>query len=270
MNQTDDRPIGLFDSGIGGLTVLRALMSALPNESFVYLGDTARLPYGSKSPSTIERYLKQNVRFLCELDVKAVVVACNSASTVLLRSNLEFHTPIYNVITPGAQAAVQMTKNKKIGVLGTKATVSAQAYVKSLHQLDPSLTVYQQACPLLVPLVEEGWENDPLTNLVIYRYLQPVLQCGVDTIILGCTHYPALRSAISRVTGPNVHLVDSADTITQTFKSDLSSGKLEASLNAKPLRVMTSDSSPGFREVAARLMHPHAVPEPETVEIGTV
>jgi glutamate racemase len=265
----DARPIGLFDSGIGGLTVLKSLISALPQESFLYLGDTARLPYGSKSPATIERYLKQNIRFLSEQNVKAVVVACNSASTVLLDQTSKFEIPVYNVIEPGAETALRHSRQKRIGVLGTKATVGAKAYVRSLHALDSSAVVFQQACPLLVPLVEEGWENDPLTNLVIYRYVTPIVQAGVDTIILGCTHYPALQEGIARVVGPGVTLVDSAQAIAGLIRSDLASGKLKASQNAEPLRIMTTDVSPSFVEVATRLMHPITIPNLIAVDIGT-
>ncbi|RYZ63622.1 MAG: glutamate racemase, partial [Proteobacteria bacterium] len=161
----DDRPIGLFDSGIGGLTVLKTLLGDFPNESFLYLGDTARLPYGSKSAQTIERYLIQNIDFLASRNVKAVVVACNSASTVLLGTTLTFPVPVYNVIEPGAERALKATSGKRIGVLGTKATVAAKSYVNALHARDASVEVFQQACPLLVPLVEEGMEEDPITNL---------------------------------------------------------------------------------------------------------
>lgn len=265
----DARPIGLFDSGIGGLTVLKSLVSALPQESFLYLGDTARLPYGSKSPATIERYLKQNIRFLIEQNVKAVVVACNSASTVLLDQTSKFEIPVYNVIEPGAETALQHSRQKRIGVLGTKATVGAKAYVRSLHARDSSAVVFQQACPLLVPLVEEGWENDPLTNLVIYRYVTPIVQAGVDTIILGCTHYPALQEGIARVAGPGVTLVDSAQAVANLIRSDLASGKLKASQSAEPLRIMTTDVSPSFAQVAARLMHPITIPNLIAVDIGT-
>lgn len=268
--KTDDRPIGLFDSGIGGLTVLKSLMTALPQETFVYLGDTARLPYGSKSPSTIDRYVRQNIRFLTDMDVKAIVVACNSASTVLLGvSRDEFPIPVYNVIEPGAATALSVTKSKRIGVLGTKATVSARAYVKTLLQLEPNATVFQQACPLLVPLVEEGWEDDPLTNLVIYRYLTPILQNGIDTLIMGCTHYPALRQGIAKVAGSHVQLVDSADAIAKAITEDIAQGRLHAGRTRAPLKVMTTDVSPSFSEVATRLMHPIGIPPLEEVDIGT-
>lgn len=265
----DERAIGLFDSGIGGLTVLKHLISAFPNESFVYLGDTARLPYGTKSAETIERYLIQNVQYLISRDVKAVVVACNSASTVLLRKNLNFTIPVYNVIEPGAQAALQTSVNRRIGVLGTRATVQAEAYVKALKKIDPNVYVVQQACSLLVPLVEEGWEDDPLTNLVIHRYVHPVLDHGIDTLILGCTHYPVLQAGMRRVVGPHIQLIDSPVAIASQLAEDFKTGALGVSSQSKSLQLLSTDASPSFMEVATRLMRPHAIPPLETVDIGT-
>ena len=264
----DDRPIGLFDSGIGGLTVLRSLMTQLPSESFIYLGDTARLPYGNKSPATIERYLTQNIHFLERQGVKAVVVACNTASTVLLDRKMDFNVPVYNVIEPGAQAALKASSGKRIGVLGTKATVAAKAYVNAILKLEGGAQVFQQACPLLVPLVEEGWEDDPLTNLVIYRYVNPILQNGIDTLILGCTHYPALRGGIGRVAGPNIQLVDSAEAIAFAITQDMGTGRISPSSQRTELKLLTTDVSPSFVEVATRLMRPHAIPALQEVDIG--
>jgi glutamate racemase len=271
-SSVDDRPIGLFDSGIGGLTVLRSLMDSLPEESFVYLGDTARLPYGSKSPQTIERYLQQNIRFLSGLGVKAIVVACNSASTVLLGKENQFPLPVYNVIEPGAEAALRASATKRVGVLGTMATVSAESYVTCLKRLDAAAEAYQQACPLLVPLVEEGWEEDPVTNAIVERYVGPLLARGggaIDTLILGCTHYPALRASIGRVAGPGVRLVDSAGAVLRLIQEDIAQGKLRGgSARKQPLRVMTTDTSPGFLEVAKRLMRPHEVEELVAVDLS--
>ena len=281
----DDRPIGLFDSGVGGLTVLRALLPTFPDESFIYLGDTARLPYGSKSPQTIERYLSQNISYLVKLGVKAVVVACNSASTVLLggddvRKRL-FHSslppvPVYNVIEPGANLAVKTTENKRIGVLGTRATILSGSYSQAILRLMPEAHIYQQACPLLVPLVEEGWEKDPLTNLIIFRYISEIMQHKIDTLILGCTHYPALRNGIARAAGPGIHFVDSAQAIAEWIVSDLKMGKLRASQSGQTrrkqgrLRLLATDTSPLMNEVATRLMFPHQIPIIEAVDVGAV
>lgn len=265
----DERAIGLFDSGIGGLTVLKHLISAFPRESFVYLGDTARLPYGTKSPETIERYLVQNVQYLISRDVKAIIVACNSASTVLLTKNATFTIPVYNVIEPGAEAALKASTNRRIGVLGTRATVQAEAYVKALKKIDPDVYVVQQACSLLVPLVEEGWEDDPLTNLVIHRYVHPILDHGVDTLILGCTHYPALESGMRRVVGPHIQLIDSPAAIASQLAEDFKNGVLGVSSERRPLKLLTTDASPSFAEVATRLMRPHVIPPLEVVDIGS-
>jgi glutamate racemase len=269
----DPRPIGIFDSGIGGLTVLKSLLTEFPNESFIYLGDTARLPYGSKSPETIEKYLKQNVEFLISRDVKAVIVACNSASTVLLKSaSIEksaFSIPVYDVIQPGAKAALATSLSKRIGVLGTSATIKSLAYAKVLTSLDPNVLVYQQACPLLVPLVEEGWHDDPLTNLIIYRYIAPLAVSRMDTLILGCTHYPALRDGIQKVVGPGVALVDSASAILHELNLDIAQGHLVPALKSTlpRLKILTTDASSNFKEIADRLLHPHHAPEFEAIDL---
>lgn len=267
----DNRPIGLFDSGIGGLTVLKSLHQMLPEESFIYLGDTARLPYGSKSPETIDRYLRQNIEFLARQNIKAVVVACNSASTVLLGRDLShFAFPVYNVIEPGAQTAIFASENQRIGVLGTKATITSGAYALTIQKLSPRAAVFSQACPLLVPLVEEGWEEDPLTNLVIHRYVHPLMEHGIDALILGCTHYPVLKNAIQRVTMNRVTLVDSSQAIAEGIQLDLTSGKLNAHApDVSPSMVFqTTDVSPSFLEIARRLMSPLPIPDLQHVDIG--
>ena len=255
---SSEHAIGLFDSGIGGLTVLRSVREALPTENFIYLGDTARLPYGSKSPETIAKYLEQNIDFLISRGVKAIVVACNSASSVIVgRDDLKFKVPVYNVIEPGAKRALSATQNKRIGVLGTRATIAGGAYEKAIHALDPSTEVFSAACPLLVPLVEEGWNDDPLTNLVVYRYLQPLLKEGVDTLIMGCTHYPALKESFRKVAGTSIALVDSAETIASMIRQDLEKSHIPINKSGKGhVEVLVTDRSPAFQEVAERLMQP--------------
>ncbi len=251
--------IGLFDSGVGGLTVLRAVRNKFPDENFVYLGDTARLPYGTKSRATIEKYLEQNVRFLLSRGVSAVIVACNSASSALVgEDGSRFPVPVYNVIEPGARRALETTKSKRIGVLGTHATISGRAYDTAIHSLDPAAQVFGQPCPLLVPLVEEGWENDPLTSLVVYRYLAPMLERGIDTLIMGCTHYPVLRETFRRVAGDAVELVDSADAIAEILARDFTAGRLKAAApgNGGRIEILVTDASSNFKDVAARLMNP--------------
>jgi len=204
-------PIGVFDSGLGGLTVLKALKEMLPEESTVYLGDLARLPYGNKSAETVRRYAQEASQFLLQQHMKLLVVACNTASAVALEClQQQLHIPVVGVILPGAQAAKEATRNGHIAVLGTSATIHSGAYQRILHSMDASLTVVAQACPLFVPLVEEGWLDGEVPQLVARRYVQPLLHANVDTVVLGCTHYPLLASTLTKVLGPQVRLVDSA------------------------------------------------------------
>lgn len=261
------RPIGVFDSGLGGLTVLRALREAFPNESFLYLGDTARLPYGSKSPETIRKYSEQNIRFLIQHQVKAVVIACNSASTQMRAPEFE-QVPLYNVIAPGAQAAVKATQRKRIGLIGTRATVQSEAYPQEIKRLDPDCDVFSQACPLLVPLAEEGWDSDPVTNLIVYRYLQTLMAEQIDTLILGCTHYPLLAGSIQRVTGSSVQLVDSGEAICEQIRTDFQSGKLlPAGTEESPkLRLCMTDASGPFGEICRRILGLNDL-QPELVDL---
>jgi glutamate racemase len=265
--------IGIFDSGVGGLTVLRALKQALPGESFLYLGDTARLPYGAKSADTIRRYLKQNVDYLLRRGVKAIVVACNSASTALdddrRVSSGEAAAPIYGVIEPGARAAAARTVNGKIGVLGTRATIRANGYLRALHAIDPNLEVIQQACPLLVPLVEEGWSEDPVTRDVLQRYLRAPLEAGVDTLILGCTHYPVLRKSIAEAAGPAIRLIDSAEEMAQLLTGELARGAIAAESREQPnLEIWTTDTSEAFREVGSAILAPYSIDHWDWADIG--
>ena len=247
-------------------------MDKFPHESFVYLGDTARLPYGSKSPKTIERYLLQNIEFLIKANVKAIIVACNSASTALLDHDHGFELPVYNVIEPGAKAAIAASSTKRIGVIGTNATIHANSYAERLMRIDQEVVVFQQACPLLVPLVEEGWEDDPLTNLIIYRYLHHLLEKEIDTLILGCTHYPALRGGIGRVVGSNMHLIDSSDAIATLLLEDFAAGRIGTRkinpLELRSLKLLTTDVSQGFSDVAMRLMRPHKIPALQAVDLA--
>ncbi|MGE0631731.1 MAG: glutamate racemase [Pseudobdellovibrionaceae bacterium] len=264
---SDSRPIGVFDSGIGGLTVLKALAHNFPDESFLYLGDTARLPYGSKSSDTIYRYSEQNARFLLSKNVKAVVIACNSASSHFPLREMQA-IPIYNVIEPGAQMAIASTVTKKIGVLGTRATVASGSYAKALKKLDAAVEIFQQACPLFVPLAEEGWDEDPITNLIAYRYIQPLLNSGIDTFILGCTHYPILRHSISRVTGSHAALVDSGEALSQMIKADMKRELLRRNAHGKQvLRIMTTDGSSHFTNLAQKILFPALADEFSVVNV---
>lgn len=205
------RPIGVFDSGIGGLTVTRALMERLPFEDIVYFGDTARVPYGVKSNATIEHFTQQIVDFLLKQEVKLLVIACNTMAAVAanaVRRNAP--VPVLDVIDAGARNAVAATRNGHIGVIATPATVNANAYARAVHALNADARVYSQACPLLVPLVEEGWLDHPVTRLTVQEYLKPVLAEGIDTLVLGCTHYPLLKPLLAQEIGSAIKLVDSA------------------------------------------------------------
>ncbi|MCD8015998.1 MAG: glutamate racemase [Lachnospiraceae bacterium] len=203
--------VGVFDSGVGGLTVAREIMRNLPNEHIVYFGDTARVPYGSKSKDTIVRFSRQIIHFLRTQDVKAIVIACNTASALALDVvEKELDIPIIGVVRPGARVAVATTKNRRIGVIGTESTINSHMYQKLIYEQDPSITVYEKACPLFCPLVEEGWLKDPVTREVARRYLDELLNRDIDSLILGCTHYPLLRSLIHELVGDDITLVNPA------------------------------------------------------------
>ena len=217
------KPIGVFDSGIGGLTVVKALMEALPEEPIVYFGDTARVPYGSKSKSTIVRFSLENVEFLLRFGVKCIVIACNTASSWALPTLRKyFKVPMVGVIRPGARAAVTSTVTKRVGVIGTNATVRSRAYELEIKRLDPRIEVFSQSCPLFVPLVESGWLNGPISQQIAQKYLESLRRERIDTLILGCTHYPLLAPVIQRVIGPKTTLVDSATQTAAEVKSLLS------------------------------------------------
>lgn len=211
MQNIKEAPIGVFDSGVGGLTVAREIMRQIPQERIVYFGDTARVPYGSKSTDTLIRYTRQIIRFLKTRNVKAIVVACNTASAAALETvRDELDIPIIGVVRPGARAAVNTTKNKKIGIIGTETTVNSGIYAKLIRELEPEASVIGKACPLFVPLVEEGWTKDPVTEEVARRYLAQLQQSDIDTLILGCTHYPLLRHMVGDIMGDRVSLVNPA------------------------------------------------------------
>lgn len=251
----DNRPIGVFDSGIGGITVLRELVKNFPKENYIYLGDTARLPYGSKSAETVRQYSLQNMKYLVSRDVKAIVVACNTASTQVTEKNFEGRN-VYNVIDPGAELAVRKTENKKIAVLGTRATIRAGTYTKKIKQLLPEANVYSQACPLFVPLAEEAWYEDPVTNIIAFRYLQHLKSAEVDTVVLGCTHYPLLKTSIKKVFGNYVHLVDSGEAISELLAQDFKTGLLKPAnnLDKSTLVVALTDASEQFENLSNELL----------------
>ena len=248
----DTRPIGVFDSGIGGLTVVSALRRLLPNESIYYVGDTARVPYGGKSPSTVQRYSHEIASLLLQENAKTIVVACNSASAVALPAlSEELPVPVTGVIEPGARAAVSGTRNGHIGVIGTRATIKSGAYERAIRQLNPDVHVIARACPLLVPLIEEGRLQSDITDRVLLEYLEPMLADGVDTLVLGCTHYPLLRPAISRLLGDAVVLVDSAENCAAAVRLLLEQRGLGAAAGeAGGLQVALTDPPDAFLDIA--------------------
>lgn len=257
--------IGVFDSGVGGLTVLRALKARWPGENFVYLADTARLPYGSKSLHTIHSYAEQNIRFLNrEHDLKAIVVACNSASTALLEKPLQVKLPLFNVVEPGARKALELSKTKRIGILGTRATVLSEAYPRAIQKRDPSAEVFQQPCPLFVPLVEEGWLDDPVTNLIVYRYVSALLPKNIDALVLGCTHYPAIKNSIARATGTNIQLVDSSSGLIEDLQE---LGELKAEGEGR-IQILCTDFSPRFEQTIKVLLGDIKVDAIDTVDLN--
>ena len=253
--ELDKRPIGVFDSGIGGLTVLRDLLRDFPNENFIYLGDTARLPYGSKSAETVRHYSVQNMKYLVSQDVKALVVACNTASTQIFESHYE-QRRVYNVIDPGSKLAAQKTENKKVGVLATRATIKSGCYAQKIKSHDESIEVFSQSCPLFVPLAEEGWYEDPITNLIAFRYLQNLKAADIDTVVLGCTHYPLLKLAIARVFGNHVQLIDSGEAVSMQNKQDFDNQKMarNSDKNESNLLIALTDKSEHFEALASKLL----------------
>jgi len=260
-------PIGVFDSGIGGLTVAHAIIRRLPRESVVYFGDTARVPYGPKSPDTVRRYSHEIAGFLQKQDVKAIVVACNTATAhALAMLQDELPIPVLGVIEPGARAAVRASAGGHVGVIGTTGTVRSGAYERAIRALDDDVRVTARACPLFVPLVEEGWVDHPVTRQVAQEYLDPLLRDHVNALVLGCTHYPLLKSLICRVVGQGVALIDSAEETAAELARVLHDERLEASADAEPThRFIASDDPLQFLQLGQRFLG-DAI---ESVEIHT-
>ena len=251
--------IGVFDSGVGGLTVVKEIMRQLPGENMIYFGDTARVPYGSKSKSTVLKYSRQIVHFLMKQDVKAIVVACNTASALALNEiKEEIEIPIIGVVEPGARMAAETTKTNVIGVIGTESTIKSGIYTKFLRKINPDITVVSRACPLFCPLVEEGLLEDRITDDVIERYLHELKEYGIDSLVLGCTHYPLIRNAIGRYMGGGVKLVNPAYETAKSLKTMLKEQEL---LNKSGLPVQyeyyVSDGVDQFIAFASRVLPCH-------------
>ena len=248
-------PVGVFDSGIGGLTVAREIMRQLPNEKIIYFGDTARVPYGSKSKDTVTRYSRQIVRFLRTQQVKAIVVACNTASAYALDEiEKETDIPMVDVVKPGAKTAVETTRNGQIGVIGTEGTIGSGIYSRYIQDMNPDIRVIGKACPLFVPLVEEGLWQDPVTDEIARRYLGELIDIGIDTLILGCTHYPLIRSTVGKIIGKKVALVNPAYETARALKRLLEAediqNKEEPGLGEDRYRFYVSDAAEKFKRFA--------------------
>lgn len=248
-----NRPIGVFDSGIGGLTVVSALRRALPGERILYVGDTARVPYGGKSAETVTRYAREISDLLIGEGASMIVVACNTASALAVPElSATCPVPMVGVLEPGAAAAVKATRSGNIGVIGTRATITSDAYGKAIRRLAPEAVVIAESCPLLVPLIEEGLLEDPVTDAVLHRYLDPMLRERIDTLVLGCTHYPLLKQAIRRICGDGVTLVDSAENCALAVAAMRRERKIPADDSSPD--ILLTDSSEGFLREAAALL----------------
>lgn len=265
----NNKYIAVFDSGLGGLTAVKELMRVLPNENIIYFGDTGRVPYGSRSDSTIIKYVRSDVNFLKTFDVKLIIVACGTASTVALpHIKNEIDIPMIGVLSPTVQAAVKATKNKRIGVLGTSGTIGSGKYEEEIKKIDPDIFVYNKACPMFVPLVENGFIDDEVAYLVCKKYLDEVLSEGVDTIILGCTHYPLLEKSISKIAGPDVTLINSgAVTADYTQKYLENNSMLSTQSSDAQYRYYVSDSIDNFAGVADTFLGKHIEDSIEKIDI---
>jgi glutamate racemase len=250
------KSIGIFDSGVGGLTVLKEVVKALPQEDTIYLGDTARVPYGTKSPETVTRYALQVTSFLVQRDIKLLVVACNTASAVSLEALKDhFSIPIIGVIEPGARRAVSVTRTGKVGIIGTAATIQSSAYAKAIKRMNREIEVVTRACPLFVPLAEEGWVDNEVVSLTARIYLQGLREEGVDTLVLGCTHYPLLKGIIAETMGDDVQLVDSAEETARTVAETLNDrGLLRPTSEKGNHHYFVTDVPAGFIRVGNRFL----------------
>jgi glutamate racemase len=256
VNTKTNNAIGVFDSGIGGLTVVRSLMERLPFENIIYFGDTARVPYGIKSVETINRYAAQITEFLIKKDVKLLIVACNTMAAVAHQTIVDLSlVPVLEVIDASARMAIQNTRTKSIGVIGTPATINSNAYARAIHLLDKEAKVFSQACPLFVPLVEEGWFDHPATKLIAQEYLKPVIAEQIDTLVLGCTHYPLLKPLLHDILGPEINLIDSAEAMAD-IAADLINTQNMGNQNSSPpdYTFYVSDVPYRFQTIGERFL----------------
>jgi len=252
----DNRPIGVFDSGLGGLTVLKEIMSSMPGESIVYFGDNGRAPYGNKSKETVVKYTFQDIRFLLNQDIKMIVIACNTASACSIKQvKNTFDIPVIEVIEPGATAAVRETKSKKVGVIGTTNTVNSGVYENAIQHIDDQIEVFSKACPLFVPLAEEGWWENDIAERIAKEYLLSLKEYDIDTLVLGCTHYPILYNTINKVVGPEVKLVSSAQEVARVVKNLIEENDIARDPEIDSVyRYYTSDNIELFESFGSRIL----------------
>lgn len=252
----DNRPIGVFDSGLGGLTVLKEIMEYIPSESVVYFGDSGRAPYGTKSKETVIKFAFQDIRFLLNQDIKMIVVACNTASTNAFYAIKDsFGIPVVEVVAPGAVTGVRETRNKKVGVIGTTATISSGAYERAIGKIDNTIEIFSKACPLFVNLVEEGWWDNDIALSIAQEYLTSLKEKGIDTLVMGCTHYPLLENTISKVMGKGVKLVSSALEVAKEVKRIITENGIKRDGSIEPVyRYYTSDSVDKFESLGSAIL----------------
>ena len=253
---TDNRPIGVFDSGLGGLSAIKELIKVLPNENIIYFGDTGRVPYGGRSAETIINYARQDEKFLLSKDVKLIIAACGTVSSVALSTGKELPVPFVEVVTPAAKAAVKATKNKKIGIIGTVATVKSNSYAEKMRNLDKDVEIFSVACPMFVPLVEEGWieKGDPITKETAHRYLSALKDVGVDTLVLGCTHYPAIKDIIAEYMGDGVTLINVGEQAAREAAEYLKENDMLADQSTVSREYFVSDRQESFSKIAGILL----------------
>lgn len=251
----DERPIGVFDSGIGGLTVVKEIMRILPQENIIYFGDTARVPYGNKSPETITKFAMQNARFLISKGVKAIVIACNTASAFSIREIQEnFNIPVLGVINAGATAAVNSTSNGKIGIIGTEGTIGSRAYEKVMKRLNSDVEIYGYPCPLFVPIVEEGWADTKVSHLIAEEYLKGFKEAEIDTLVMGCTHYPLLKNVVASIMGSNVTLINPAKETAIELKEILQLNHIGNNNGSAVYEYYVSDNPDKFSRVGSNFL----------------
>lgn len=264
----DQRPIGIFDSGLGGLTCVKKVMELLPGEDIIYFGDTGRVPYGTRSAETVIKYVRQNIRFLKTFDIKYIIIACGTASSAALPLiQEEWDIPIAGVLEPTCMAATKATENKKIGVLGTQGTIRSGKYEELLKKINPELQIINKACPMFVPLVENGYLDTQVTELIAKEYLLPLKEQGVDTLILGCTHYPLLAPVISRVMGENVSLINAGAETAIFAKEYLEKNNLQSGNSFGKARYYVSDGVDGFTSLAGMFLEKEVEGDVEMVAI---